>query len=245
MDILHYHIGEDDGSAERRFPRQQMSNFFKPWPKIPRFGSKCAISEKLDGTNASILIKSANEFLFDEFGYEAAQEDADKNRCLVLTTEGVDYYMWAFSRKRQIWAGADNFGFAHWVNKHKYKLLKTLGIGRHFGEWWGKGIQRGYGLEEKRFSLFNTHRHHWLNDVEAREAEGVDFPLYCVPPLYHGGFNVIRMQQALENLQVNGSVAAPGFMNPEGVVVFFRDSEASFKHILNGEDGKDISECLF
>ncbi len=30
----------------------------------------------------------------------------------------------------------------------------------YFGEWWGSGVQRGYGLQkgDKRFSLFNVSR---------------------------------------------------------------------------------------
>ena len=63
----------------------------------------------------------------------------------------------AGSRTRWISPEADNFGFAAWARAHRDELL-TLGPGRHFGEWWGVGIQRGYGLSERRFSLFNTQR---------------------------------------------------------------------------------------
>ncbi len=64
--------------------------------------------------------------------------------------------MFIGSRTRWITAQDDNHGFARWVEGNKQELLK-LGAGRHFGEWWGSGIQRGYGLQkgEKRFSLFN------------------------------------------------------------------------------------------
>jgi hypothetical protein len=63
------------------------------------------------------------------------------------------------SRSRWITPDDDNFGFAAWVEANRDELL-TLGPGRHFGEWWGSGIQRGYGLPkgEKRFSLFNVSR---------------------------------------------------------------------------------------
>jgi hypothetical protein len=62
------------------------------------------------------------------------------------------------SRNRWVTPGKqDNYGFSRWAHEHKDELM-TLGPGRHFGEWWGLGIQRGYGLQEKRFSLFATHR---------------------------------------------------------------------------------------
>jgi hypothetical protein len=62
--------------------------------------------------------------------------------------------------------------------EHRDDLL-TLGPGRHFGEWWGAGIQRRYGLTEKRFSLFNVTR--W---GEARPA-----CCHVVPTLYRGPFS--------------------------------------------------------
>ena len=53
------------------------------------------------------------------------------------------------------------FGFARWVETNRERLITLLGPGLHFGEWWGSGIQRGYGLTkgDKRFSLFNVERH--------------------------------------------------------------------------------------
>ena len=46
------------------------------------------------------------------------------------------------SRNRWITPEDDNYGFSRWAHEHKDELL-TLGPGRHFGEWWGNGIQRG------------------------------------------------------------------------------------------------------
>src|SRR5437762_12956973 len=66
------------------------------------------------------------------------------------------------SRSRWLTKETDNFGFHKWATEHREDLMK-LGPGRHFGEWWGAGIQRGYGLQkgEKRFSLFNCQR--WMD----------------------------------------------------------------------------------
>jgi hypothetical protein len=57
---------------------------------------------------------------------------------------GEDGTIMAGSRTRWITPQDDNFGFAGWVDAHRDELL-TLGPGRHFGEWWGAGIQRRYG----------------------------------------------------------------------------------------------------
>src|SRR5262245_19038779 len=84
------------------------------------------------------------------------------------------------SRNRWITPEDDNFGFARWCAEHAEEL-KQLGPGRHFGEWYGAGIQRRYGLIEKRFALFNTER--WRDGRAPR-------PTCCgvVPILYEGPF---------------------------------------------------------
>ena len=78
------------------------------------------------------------------------------NAQIYITKEGE---IRAGSRNRWITPADDNFGFAQWVESNRDQLLE-LGPGRHFGEWWGSGIQRGYGMEkgEKKFSLFNAVR---------------------------------------------------------------------------------------
>src|SRR5687768_16084610 len=72
-----------------------------------------------------------------------------------LVAVGEDGTVRAGSRTRWIAPGDDNFAFAAWVDKN-IDALRGLGPGFHYGEWWGAGIQRRYGLTEKRFSLFNV-----------------------------------------------------------------------------------------
>lgn len=134
----------------------------------------------------------------------------------------------AGSRTKWITPDNDNFGFAKWVQDHADELRVGLGIGSHFGEWWGSGIQRRYGLKEKRFSLFNVSR--WTDDVR---------PACCnvVPILYSGPFDTAEVDRCLASLRATGSVAAPGFMEPEGVVVFHVASGALYKKTLDKNDG--------
>lgn len=136
----------------------------------------------------------------------------------------------AGSRNRWITPEDDNFGFAAWVQAHADELL-ALGPGAHYGEWWGPGIQRGYGLAEKQFSLFNTHR--WSDDLGDR-------PKCCrvVPTLYRGLFSQEAIGQALSNLHNDGSVASPGFMRPEGICIFHVAANQLFKLTLEGDGHK-------
>ena len=130
------------------------------------------------------------------------------------------------SRNRWITPEQDNFGFARWAQENKDELLK-LGPGRHFGEWWGAGIQRRYSINEKRFSLFNTDR--WTYET---------VPLCChvVPVLYRGDFSTLAIQECLDWLVANGSSASPGFNDPEGIVVFHLAGRVGFKKTIKNDE---------
>lgn len=164
---------------------------FKSWPKITRVEKrrKPIFTEKIDGTNACIVI--------DEEGNFACQ-----------------------SRSRFIVPGDDNYGFAGWAHQNKEELMK-LGVGYHFGEWWGFGIQRNYGEPGKRFSLFNTTRWGEFNPNTPKCVS-------VVPIL-----PVSSVEEAIEYLTNNGSVCAPGFDRPEGAVMFDLDTETCFKIIMD------------
>lgn len=141
----------------------------------------------------------------------------------------------AGSRSRWITPEQDNFGFARWVKEHEEELRVGLGYGEHHGEWYGSGIQRGYGLTggEKRFALFNTHL--WHEDGEAF----VSRPACCgvVPILYRGVFDTNQVDISLSFLVRGGSLIVPGFDKPEGVVVFHVASNSMFKKTLDKNDG--------
>lgn len=152
-------------------------------------------------------------------------EKLDGTNALVHVTE--DGQVYAGSRNRWLTLDNDNYGFAGWVEKNKEDLLQ-LGPGSHYGEWWGSGIQRRYGLtgSDKRFSLFNVER--W----------GEERPFCCdvVPVIYAGIFNHTSVEDSLEILRVRGSLAAPGFMDPEGIVIFHEASHQLFKKTLKNDE---------
>lgn len=159
---------------------------FQAWPKIPRWkGERFVVTEKIDGTNG----------------------------CIVVTVDG-DIFAQSRSKFLDETSAGDNYGFCKWVNGHKNDLL-SLGVGYHYGEWWGYGIQRGYGAPDKRFSLFNI----WHDSIPE-----------CVSKVPFMGMNV---EEALNKLQAEGSQAFPGYMRPEGVVLRAKQPEPYYKLIID------------
>lgn len=177
---------------------------FAAFPKIPRLRRTIVVTEKIDGTNAQV----------------------------VVTPDGEVY---AGSRNKWITPEQDNYGFARWVKEHEAELRDGLGIGQHFGEWWGAGIQRRYGLSTKHFSLFNTHR--W----SCKPDHGGTTPPACcgvVPVLYIGQYSDEAIERCLADLRNEGSktAEAPGFPQPEGVVVYMQSSGSLHKVLLEGDE---------
>jgi len=130
------------------------------------------------------------------------------------------------SRTRWLNEKEDNHGFYAWANAHREDLLK-LGPGRHYGEWWGQGIQRKYGMKTKQFSLFNTNK--W-------NLETLPTNIGVVPVLYQGPFSTDAVTKAIDVLRSGGSFAAPGFMDPEGIVVYHVHANQYFKVTLKDDE---------
>lgn len=189
---------------------------FIAFPKIARLSREVTVTEKLDGTNAAVQI------------VELDWQDGS------ATARVGGFTLYAQSRSQFITPDRDNHGFAAWVRDHAGELV-TLGIGVHFGEWWGAGIQRGYGLPkgEKRWSLFNTHR--W-GDPATRPA-----CCHVVPVLDRFEFDTAKIATTMTLLGAQGSAAAPGFMQPEGVVIFHAQGNILLKKTFTGDErGKEF-----
>jgi hypothetical protein len=210
---------------------------FKPFPKMARLSRECLITEKIDGTNASIFIGPAD---FND----------SKSIATLFNKDGSALGMWAGSRTRWITTADDNFGFANWAVANASELFK-LGVGHHFGEWWGSGIQRGYGFKngERFFSLFNAVG--WVAGDDPIGVASVSWdpetkemtpklqeraPACCkVVPildrcLFDDTYDDAPVADcALWLLGKYGSKAAPNYMNPEGVVVYHIAGNVGFK----------------
>jgi hypothetical protein len=187
---------------------------FKEWPKIPRLNKGCVVTEKIDGTNACVIIT--------EDGRIGAQS---RNR---IVTPGKD---------------TDNYGFARWVEDHTDEL-RQLGPGYHYGEWFGRGILRGYALEERRFALFNvgrwTDRHNCLtgalipNELLVSGRQYAPACCHVVPVLSRGPVSE-AIAQSTYMLETMGShiTGAVGF-KPEGMIVYLHGNY--YKVLLENDD---------
>lgn len=177
---------------------------FEEFPKLHRLFRDITVTEKIDGTNAQIYIPEVDSEPL-RFG----------------------------SRNRWVTEQSDNYCFAKWGYQHADELRKLLGPGRHYGEWWGIGINRGYGRRDRTFSLFNSAR--WTEAV-ANNPGFAAVGVSVVPVLYQGPFSEESIREALWRLKNEGSHMVPGFMSPEGVVVFHEASRLSFKITLDNND---------
>ena len=195
---------------------------FEKWPSIPRWANDTVtITEKIDGTNACIVILpySPDHELMIQDGYAKAFGYDNPDLMGGMYTFAVQ------SRKRFIKPGkdTDNAGFAAYAFEHAAEFIETLGYGKHYGEWWGRGIQRGYDLDHKKFSLFSPWRY---ATVDVSKVEGLDI----VPTLFSGGVEgYLAISIILATLEKEGSKAAPGFMRPEGLIVQSALTGAKYK----------------
>lgn len=186
---------------------------YPKFPKIPRLSRECIVTEKIDGTNGLVYV-----------GEPVGDFNAHGSTSQVVR---------AGSRNRWLEPGKqDNYGFAGWVALHAGEL-RELGPGYHYGEWWGVGIGRGYDIFERRFSLFNVSK--WTDDAVRPKCCRVVPIIQTIPRLDCSDF-----EGSLAILREHGSLAAPGFMRPEGIVVFHTQGRVLFKKTLeNDEKGKE------
>ena len=190
-----------------------MAPEFTAFPKIARLRREVVVTEKLDGTNSCIYVPE------------------DPSEPLV-------------AGKRTSWIApgpSDNFWFAAWVAEHSLELRHGLTPGIHFGEWWGERINRRYPIVAgRKFSLFNTER--WRPKIarppELYGPKAVPCPDCCdvVPVLARvGRIYDVALENILDGLRKNGSVAAPG-CKAEGIVVFHTASKSAFKVTCEKDD---------
>ncbi|MDY0087096.1 MAG: RNA ligase family protein [Coriobacteriia bacterium] len=205
------------------------------YPKIPRFEKLVwSITEKIDGTNGIVHIVPC---LPDGTRDGVYLRDAGCVSIVGGPTEGEDFAVFAGSRARWLQPGkqTDNYGFAQWVVDNAAELVSLLGPGTHYGEWWGAGIQRRYDQQEKRFSLFAPWRYPHIPEARDHDAGGC---IVSKVPLLDIGSDLVRLDTAVKLwtalLLRDGSIAAPGYPNPEGLVVTIGDK--NHKVIINAGD---------
>ena len=87
-----------------------MSLEFQAFPKMARLSRNCTITEKIDGTNAQILIVPADEW---------SVQDAVLGNSPTFLVErwGKKFFVNIGSRNRWLTEEQDNFGFCKWAKR--------------------------------------------------------------------------------------------------------------------------------
>lgn len=125
---------------------------FKPWPKTPRLNRDIVVTEKIDGTNAAVIITESGEV--------GAQS---RNRLITPENDNYGFASWVFEHANDL---ANILGPGHHYGE-------WWGSGIQRGYWLTNG--------DKRFSLFNTHRWRSRHELSEVEGLGVVPTLYHGP----------------------------------------------------------------
>ncbi len=180
---------------------------FRSFSEIKRLDSLyMEITQKIHGTNAQIVIYDSG----DEYGG--------------ITIPGK-LEIKAGSRNRWLTPDNDNYDFAKFVEANKEALIEFFGIGIHYGEWAGPGINSGEGLKERTFVSFETE----LTD-KPKPSQVIVVPILYKGPLLGN----IQISDIMNRLEKKGSVLVPGFMRPEGIVI--KIDNKRFKKVFKAEE---------
>lgn len=170
----------------------------KSYPKIPRYENQLfTVSEKIDGSNGLIYISA-------DGGIVAGSRNN-----------------WLIDDGSNKW---DNHGFGQWVKENEVDL-QLLGSGMHYGEWYGKSINRNYGLKDRRFMLFNRQRYQVIPEcceIETVLLTDIDFPTLS-----------LLVNHRMHLLITEGSIHVPGFPKPEGLIIRNQLTNHLMKYIID------------
>lgn len=182
----------------------------------------CVISEKIDGTNGLIQI---------DYKYDWNGQRYD------------DHLVQFGSRNRYITTTDDNAGFANYFTPHIASICtlaeSLINYGDNdnpkqdwpiyiYGEWFGKGIQRGYGLDEKYFMPFSS--------FYAEHMIKAGIPNIMMPNImYTGKFSLEVVDNCMNRLTSGGfHTLITNYDYPEGVVIYFPKYNFRLKQTFEG-----------
>jgi hypothetical protein len=198
---------------------------FKAYPKTHRIGTEqYTITEKVDGTNGVVYVHKA----------KPADFRVGKDRSYV---KAGSRSRWLEDDGSKKW---DNHGFGEWVMENERALIE-LPEGFHYGEWYGRGINRNYGLKDRRFMLFDYARYdklitnnNILGDLIETETVLADVVTYDYLSI------AIKLNSAC--LSVEGSVHVRGFSDPEGLIIRSKLRPAVYKYIIRKDEEEEWTE---
>jgi hypothetical protein len=189
---------------------------FVGFPKMARLVREIIITEKIDGTNAQVLITEDEQVLA-----------GSRTRWITPQDDNYGFAKWAESNKQELLKLGPGRYFGEWWGS---------GINRNYN------LPKG----EKRFSLFNVSRWalfgtepQRIPTLDPTIEKYQDILPKCiglVPVLYRGAFDTAKVDEVLNDLKTNGSYASKGFMKPEGIVIFHTAGNVGFKRTIEKDE---------
>lgn len=202
---------------------------FEEFPKIPRLRRDIVITEKIDGTNATVYVAP-----------NGAVYAGSKNRWITPEEDNHGFAKWVADHASELRALGPGMHRGEWwgkgIGKRHSTHAKTFSL-FNVGRW---DIE---SVVPATFDLIVTHE--W-NRKEATEKNLVPPnplpklrpPACCdvVPILHEGPFTDAAIDATLARLRGNGSVADPSCKKPEGIIVYHTASGKMFKVTLENDE---------
>lgn len=220
---------------------------FEPWPKIPRLMKDIVITEKIDGTNAGIYVDPA-ECLAGHGPEDAKVYAASRKRWITPEKDNFGFARWVEENAATLAADlGPGMHFGEWwgqgiqrkydMDHKRFSLFNIRKWGAQTANEDPRCARKGSHIESKGERICACRE-------ERGEAEFETPNLDVVPVLYEGPFEPEEIRcglildgapwaHCMKYLRIDGSVAAPGFMDPEGIVVYHTAAGHPFKYTLD------------
>jgi hypothetical protein len=187
---------------------------FKGFPKMARLSRQCIITEKIDGTNAQILITDDGQMLI-----------GSRTRWITPENDNFGFAKWATDHKDDLLKLGAGSHFGEWwgagiqrrydLTERRFSLFNTI-------RWCPHGaIPARIETDDPRIEKYQD---------ELPACVGL------VPVLYRGMFTTDACSTAIERLKTLGSEASTGFMKPEGIVCYHIAAGVGFKKTIEKDE---------
>ena len=184
-------------------------------------GDRKVITKKIEKSLASFqgqLSKPESEYLFV---LEDTEEKLVVGSSLIMAKHGTEEIPHNFFKilKRNHYSDDLGLGFIHQVLRFQMDTDGPSEIG-------GLLVDKIYRRRpEKLGKQISLSRFMYIALNMDRFEDSVSWP-----------FDLSAVKTCMEGLKIGGSVASPGFMNPEGVVIYHVKGNLMFKATLEGDD---------
>lgn len=201
---------------------------FEEFPKIPRLRRPIVITEKIDGTNATVYVAP-----------NGAVYAGSKNRWITPKEDNHGFAAWVEANALSLRELGPGMHRGEWwgrgIGKRHSTHAKTFSL-FNVGRWSRDADTTAsfdiiLAYERARKAAIVT-------GAPPQPLPKLRPPACCdvVPVLYEGPFTDAAIDATLAGLRENGSVADPACKKPEGVIVYHTASGRMFKVTTENDD---------